>query len=335
MAKLLETAQVGKREHLTDVISLVDARKYPVTSMAKKGPAPRNTLVEWQVDGYPEPNFDGVLDGADVTAHENMAEQRQRLSTRVQIFRRSPMVSLLAEEVSDVAGIGQKKELARAIVKSIEMLKRDMECAFCSDRESQAQAGASPYRTRGLGVWGQNGAQSDLPVHEDYRTPTAQIESTATSSLTEAMVNNVVASVWDNTGEDKTYALVCGRTLRQRITSFTQYQAGSTNVMAAIRTLTQEAEQRKLTTTIDILEGDFGTIEIIPSHWLAADNATVAVRKARGYLIDPEMLQVSWHTMPRRKPLPDLGGGPRELVYAIAALCVSNPLVIGKFNATS
>ncbi len=335
MAKLLETSQVGKKEDLRDVIALVDAKKYPVSSMAKKGMSPKNTLVEWQVDGYPDPSFDGVLDGADVTTHENMAEQRKRLQTRVQIFRRSPMVSLLSEEVSEVAGVGKKKELARAIVKSIEMLKRDIECAICSDRESQAQSGLNPYRLRGLGVWAQNGAQSDLPVDSDYRTPTGSINSTATSALTEADVNNVVASIWDQTGEDKTYVLAAGRTLRQRISTFTQYATASTNVMAAIRTLNQDANERKLTSTIDILEGDFGTIEIVPTHWNARDNATAAVQRARGYLIDPEYVEIAWHTTPRRKPLPDLGGGPRELVYAIAALCVSNPLCIGKFNATS
>jgi len=335
MAKLLETAQEGKRQDLRDVISLVDARKYPLTSMAKKGATPKNSMVEWQVDSYPDPSFDGVLDGLDVTAHENMAEQRKRLQTRIQIFRRSPMVSLLSEEVSDVAGIGTKKEMARAIVKSIEMLKRDMECAFCSDRESQAQSGQNPYRTRGLGKWAQATAQTDLPVDPLYLTPAASINTTTVANLTESLVNDVVASVWDVTGEDKTFVLVCGRTLRSRFSQFTQYQAGSTNVMASVRTITQAAEARKLVNTIDILEGDYGTIELVPSAWLARDNASATVGRCRGYLLDPENIEVAFHTAPRRKPLPDLGGGPRELVYAIAALIASNPTVLGKFAATS
>lgn len=335
MAKLLESSQEGKREDLRDIISVVDARKYPFTSMAKKGQAPKNTLVEWQVDGYPEPSFDGVIDGEDVTVHENMAEDRARLQTRIQIFRRSPMVSLLSEEVSDVAGIGKKGEMARAIAKSIEMLKRDMECAMCSDRESQAGSATVPYRLRGMGNWIQATAQTDLPVPVDYLTPTASINTTATGSLTEALTNAVPASVWDYTGQDKTYTLLCGKTLRQRFSAFTTLQAGSTNVMAAIRTMTQSAEERKLTNTIDILEGDFGTIEIVPSHWLARDNGTAAVRGARGYLLDFDLIEILYHTTPRRKALPDLGGGPRELVYAIAALCVKNPLGLGKFAASS
>lgn len=335
MAKLLETGQVGKREQLLDVISLVDAKKYPLTSMAKKTVVPKNTLIEYQVDSYADPSFDGVLDGEDVTSHENMAENRARLGARIQIFRRSPMVSLLAEEVSDVAGIGQKGEMAKAVAKSLEMLKRDMECAFCSDRESQAEVKPNPYRTRGLGAWIQSTAQSDLPVAEGYRTPAASINTTATSSLAESDVNAVLQSMWDQTGADKTFTLLCGRALRSRFSSFTAIQSASTNVMSAVRMFMQNAADRKIVNTIDIWEGDFGTLEILPSHWLAKDNASAAVGQARGYIIDRDLIEIAFHTAPKRKPLPDLGGGPREIVYAIAALINKNPLAGGAFKATA
>jgi Family of unknown function (DUF5309) len=334
MAALIEPNQVGKREDLRDIMSVVDAKKYPVTSMAPKGMAPKNSLVEWLMDNYPAPAFDGVLDGDDVTAYENMASGRARAQARVQLFRRAPMVSLMAQEVSDVAAVGQRQEMAKAITKSIEMLKRDMECAFCSDHESQAQAGALPYLTRGLGKWIQNGAQTDLPVNSSYRTPTASIDTTATTSVTELIVNGVVQSVWDQTGEDKTFQLVCGRVLRSRFSTFTQYQTASTNVMAAMRMFTEEAAKRKITSTIDVLEGDFGTIELMPTHWNANESAA-AVQRARGYLLDMDLLQILYHTPPQRKPLPDLGGGPREMVYAIASMIVKNPLGLGKFAATA
>jgi hypothetical protein len=243
-------------------------------------------------------------------------------------------VSLMAQEVSDVAAIGSKQEMAKAIVKSIEMIKRDMECAFCSDHESQAQAGASPYLCRGLGKWIQNGAQTDLPVSASYRTPTASIDTTATASVTEAIVNAVVQSVWDQTGEDKTYQLLCGRVLRSRFSTFMQYQTASTNVMASTRMFTENAAQRKITSTIDVLEGDFGTIELLPTPWNAAD-AAVAVQRARGYLLDMELVSILYHTPPQRKPLPDLGGGPREMIYSIATNIVKNPLGLAKFAATS
>ena len=41
MAGLVERNQVGKREDLADIISIVDAKKTPFTSMVKKGSAPK------------------------------------------------------------------------------------------------------------------------------------------------------------------------------------------------------------------------------------------------------------------------------------------------------
>jgi Family of unknown function (DUF5309) len=336
MAKLQEIYQVGKREDLRDIISLIDAKKYPLTTLADKGMgSPQNTLVEWQVDSYPAAAFDGHLETEDVVAHEDMAAQRKRLQTRIQIFQRSPMVGRLAEEVSNVAGIGKNGEMARSIRKSMEMIKRDIESAFGSDRESQAESGLSPYRGRGLGVWIQNGAQSDLPVDASYRTPAASINTTATATLTEADVNAVLASIWDQTGEDVIYQLIAGRSLRSKFSTFTQTQFGSTNVASAIRTLSQSAEAKKLTATIDVYEGDFGTIELIPSAFNAADNASTGVQRARGYLVRQDNIHLMYAVPLRRHPLPDLGGGPRELLWCAAAFCVQNPLGLGKFAATS
>ena len=171
MAKTMEVAQVGKREDLRDIISLIDARKCPLTTMSNKGMGnPSNTLIEWQVDAYPTPSFAGFLETEDVNSHEDMAALRARLKTRIQIFQRSPMVGRLAER-SDVAGIGKNGEMARAITKSFEMLKRDVESAFGSDHESQVESGLSPYLTRGLGKWIQSSAQTDLPVDSNYLTP--------------------------------------------------------------------------------------------------------------------------------------------------------------------
>jgi hypothetical protein len=333
MAKTIEPTQVGKREDLRDIISNVDAKKYPLTSMAKKVMAPKNMLVEWQVDSYPSPSYDGVLDGEDVTTHENMAEDRTRLGTRAQKFRRSPMVSDMAENVSVVAGL-PKGEMAKAIAKSIEMIKRDIECAFCGDRESQAQAGLNPYRTRGLGKWIQATAQSDLPVGALYLTPAASIDTTATASLTEALVNGVLASIWDQTGDDKTYQLLCGRTLKAKFSSFTQTQFGSTNVAASIRVFNATLAEKKIVATIDVYEGDFGTLELMLTAWNANESA-VAVQRARGYVLDMELVSLAYHTPLNSRPLPDMGGGPRQLLEAIAALCVTNPLGLGKFAATS
>lgn len=334
MPATLITNQVGIRQDLSDLIAVVDAKTCPVVSTAKKGSEPINPLTQWQADSMNATTVPaGVLSNADVSSSDfiDNAANRAILSARVQKFREVPSVDDLAQNVSEVAGVGKKREMARSVTKSLEQIKRGMEAAFCSDQESQEQSGSDPYLTRGLGKWIQNGAQTDLPVNSNYRTPTASIVTTATASLTESNVQDMLQSIYQQTGKVSTYSLICGPALKRAFTGFTRTQFASTNVAAAIRTLNQEAESKKLTSTVDIFEGDFGTLELIPSLFLAKDGST-AEQLSRGYVLDMDMIELRYNRKPRFQELEDRGGGSRGIVDAICALCVKSPLGLGKFD---
>lgn len=334
MAATLITSQVGIRQDLSDLIAVVDAKTCPVVSTAKKGSEPINPLTQWQADSFAATTVpSGVLSNADVSSSDfiDNAANRAILSARVQKFREVPSVDDLAQNVSEVAGVGKKREMARAVTKSLEQIKRGMEAAFCSDQESQEQSGSDPYLTRGLGKWIQNGAQTDLPVNSNYRTPTASIVTTATASLTESNVQDMLQSIYQQTGKVSTYSLICGPALKRAFTGFTRTQFASTDVAAAIRTLNQEAESKKLTSTVDIFEGDFGTLELIPSLFLAKDGSTDE-QLSRGYVLDMDMIELRYNRKPRFQELEDRGGGSRGIVDAICALCVKSPLGLGKFD---
>ena len=334
MAATLITNQVGIRQDLSDLIAVVDAKTCPVVSTAKKGSEPINPLTQWQADAFATTGVpSGVLSNTDISSSDfiDNAANRAILSARVQKFREVPSVDDLAQNISEVAGIGKKREMAKAVTKSLEQIKRSMEAAFCSDQESQEQSGASPYLTRGLGKWIQNGAQTDLPVAAAYRTPTASVNTTATASLTEANVQDVLQSIYEQTGKVSTYSLICGPNLKRAFTGFTRTQFASTNVASAIRTLNQDAEAKKITSTVDIFEGDFGTLELIPSLFLAK-NASSAEQLSRGYVLDMDMVELRYNRKPRFQELEDRGGGSRGIVDAICALCVKSPLGLGKFD---
>jgi hypothetical protein len=340
MPATLITSQTGIRQDLSDLIAVVDAKTCPVVSMAKKGAEPINPLTQWQADGYAATTVPaGVLSNTDVSSSDfvDNAANRVLLSARIQKFREVPSVDDLANTVSEVAGIGKRREMARAVTKSLEQLKRSMEAAFCSDQESVEQSGSTPYKTRGLGKWIQNGAQSDLPVNASYRTPTGSINATATASLTENNIQDMLQSIYEQTGKGQTYSLVCGPALKRQFTSFTRTQFGSTNVASAIRVLNQK-DENKIVSTVDIFEGDFGTLELIPSLFLAADASgagATAVKNGRGYVLDMDMVELRYNRKPRFQELEDRGGGPRGIVDAICALCVKSPLALGKFAPTA
>jgi len=342
MPGLIERNQSGRKQDISDLIAVADKRSTPFITMIKKGKKPTNVNFSWQADNFDAPKYDGVLDGKDADTFENAAENRAELNNRLQIFRRTAQVSKLAQDVSDVAGIGQKQEFAKAKVKKMIEVKRDMEAAFLSDNGSQVDDGSKPNLTRGLGKWIQNGAQSDgsTDVPSGYRTPTASIDATATASLTEALFQGVMKSIFEQTGERKRMVLLCGTALKQQITSFTRYETGVSSSIASVRTFNQQAKDKTIQASVEFYSGDFAEVEIMPDLWTAYRTSagvlnSAAIRNGRGYLIDPSDLEIRVNENPYSKDLEDQGGGPRALIEAIAGLCVGNPLKHGKFAPTA
>src|SRR5262245_50086744 len=147
---LLERNQIGKREQLADMISRVDAKDTPVQAMMPKGEKIKNTLQEWQVDDFEDPNSDmAAEDGVDVDTFGNASPNRQLLQGRAMKIRDSAMVSDFAEEISDVAGLS-KGELAESIMKKLKRLARAREAFVCGDQEAQVGAAGVPDQFRGL-----------------------------------------------------------------------------------------------------------------------------------------------------------------------------------------
>lgn len=338
MPALFERNQVGKREDLADYISLVDAKDTPIASMIPKGNKPGNTLLQWQADNMPAAQSTGAVDGVDISAYSNLNEGRAVIQNYIQVFQRAIRVSPLSVDVSVVAGL--RDELAGMVAKGIKVTKRDIELTISSDNDAQAQtSGTSPtvgYLTRGLGEWIKNGAQSVLPVDSNYRTPTGSINTTATASFTESDVQGVLTSIYGQTGSFKEYDCVVGTTLKRAFsnllftTSLSTTSSSSSTLVAgatAIRTFNRDANSDAYVASVDIFEGDFGRLKLHPS--LFTPNAF------RGYVLDMELLELRYTSLPEVMELPDAGGGPARLIRCVAGLVCKNPLGLGKFAAAS
>jgi hypothetical protein len=304
--------------------------------MAKKSKDPTNPLFSWLVDNLEEPVLTGVLSNQDATTFANPAAGRARLYGRIQKMWRLPKVDDLAESVSEVAGIGRKREMARAVTKSLQELARDLESVFCSDQDSTEQSGTTPFRTRGLGSWISNSAQSDsaTAVPAAYRTPAASISTTATNSITDGTIQALLQSLYEQCGKNKSYTLLAGPTLKRRFTGFQQVQFGSANTSAVVRTFNQDSADMSYMAKVDLFVGDFGELALTPSLFLAKDQVT-ASQLRRGYILDMDGVSIRYNRRPRYMPLDDAGAGPRGIVDTIAALQVDNPLVHGKIASTA
>lgn len=350
---LSQANKLGRREEIANLISLVDAKDTPFTSMARKGSQPQQTFFRWQVDSLPEPKTDGTVDGTDVTSsdYENYVktstkQYRNEIGNFIQIFRRSTRVSKLTQSsVTNIAGV--KDELQNNVSKAMTMLKRDMEKTMCSANSAQAEktVGGSvvPYKTRGLDKWLVKAADKDTNetaaiVPDEFCLPFSSTDATSSSvvtgnlaDLTETTLQNILTSIYKQTGQYKSYDCLAGPLMKRAFTNlvFTTKQVAGDDLSPteSVRNFNRDASASTYTSSIDVFDGDFGQLRIHPSLFLK--NFTV------GYVIPFDLVEIRYGgNVAEITALPDYGGGPARLIEAVAALCIHNPLAFGKLDLT-
>ena len=324
--------EVGKREDLADFIMNIDAKDTPLLSMIPKGPVLTNELYEWQVDAYDVPNVNGVVDGTDVSTTQDMAANRARLGGRIMHLWQTPKVSNYTD-FTDVAGLGTGQEWPKAMTKATVQLKRSVEANLGGDQVSRADDGTNASQNRSLGVWIQSTAQSDLPVPAAYRTPSASIDTTAMASLTPAIINGVMESQYNQTGQQKTRPFIVGSTLKKTITNAVGYQPTVSNFTGILRT--EKGDEKKWVNNVQSFEGDFGVYEMHIDNFLGWNTSTNVNDKFRGYALDMDQLELRMFRPWNKRELPDLGGGRRGLIECVFGMLMKNPLGAAKFAASS
>ena len=287
------SGRIGIREELSDLIANVDAKDTPISSMAKRGSKPGNTTFRWQVDRNPDPSIElGVLDGADVdpsNPSQNPAFKqytlgyREEVENNIHMFRRAVHVSNLTQDILNIAGV--QDELSRQLSKATIDLKRSMELTFTSDILPAYDDGSTPYRTRCLTAWIKNSLlaatdnvqqkygsqnQSIRPIGENFRTPASSIVGTneEVTALSENTVQDVMTSVYEQTGQFKNHEAVIGTALKRQFTNlvYTKTEPALTSRIQNNR----DANSDIIKASIDYFEGDFGKLALIPSQFLHA-----------------------------------------------------------------
>lgn len=348
MAVLLERSQGTKREDLADLLSRIDAKGTPLTSMIPKGQEPTNTLFEWVVDDHEDPVSAGHVDGNDFASSDygNMSPNRAKCAGRVQVFQKPFGVSLLAEEVSDVAGLGRKAEMRESIKKALISVKRGIESRICGESDSQADDGTNPYLTRGLFSWvgytgGSSSQPSDNAIPSLAQTPSSHIFAgdidDSSSGFDEENIQDILEGVFNTTGGNSNFQLLCGTKLKRRFTNFATYQP-SLSGSVALRTYNQDSSSKKIIQTVDVFVGDFGQVDLIPTHWLRQDStggSATTRQQSSGLLLDTSLLKLRYNSLPSFQEVEDRGGGKKGFIRAICGLQVTNPAGLGAIVDTT
>jgi hypothetical protein len=119
--------------------------------------------------------------------------------------------------------------------------------------------------------------------------------------------------------------LLAGPSLKQEISNFSRAVASVQNTY----NVTQAADSKKITLSVNFYEGDFGNVAIVPSLFVNRTSGSATVDGDAGLLIDPEY--VAMHTLKAESAtqLEDQGGGSRGYVDVIAALSCLSPIAHG------
>ena len=315
---------VSNREELTDVLTILAPEETPVLSSASKKKSSA-TFTEWTVDALSAPVTTGVDEGADVTAFTDQFAGRARLGNYVQKFRRNFQVSDLQEAVESVG----PAKIAQAEAKAIRELKRDVEATIIGTQDRSVENGAgTPYGLRGLGDWIDSAGPADVPAN--FRTPASSIYDISTSgAFSELALNNLISSIYRETGNTNNLMLVADTGLRRTIADFARVSAGATE---NIRSVNYDGNRAEIKLSVELYQSDHGIVSIVMNPDTAPATLAGGTSFNDGYLINPEYYGVHELIPMGSTRLPNLGGGERGFCDCTLTLGVYHPQAHGKIT---
>ena len=316
---------VSNREDLTDVLTILAPEETPVLSSASKQKASA-TFVEWTVDALSAPSTTGIREGADVGTFTDQFSGRARLGNYVQKFRRDFQVSDLQEAVESVG----PAKIAQAEAKSIRELKRDIEATLCGTQDLAQENGSdTAYALRGLGSWISSDAQASNPVPAAFRTPADSIHAAAEGAFTETVLNNLITSIFRETGTSNNLTMVADTAVRRIISDFARTAGVSGTDADSVRTVNYNGDSAQIKLSVAFYQSDHGMISIVNGN---PDCMPDTTNKDTAYLINPEYYGVHELIPMGSTRLPNQGGGERGYVDCSLTLGVYHPQAHGKIE---
>lgn len=230
---------IGNREDLIDVIENISPVDTWFTSNSGSVRA-RARLHEWQTDSLSAAAANAVIEGDDATSVA--ITPTTRLTNSTQILRK---VFQIADTQEAIDKAGRGSEISYQTVKHMKELARDIEYALIIN--SAEVTGASGTARQLKGVLGF--------ITTNVTTGTG----TANEALTESMLNDNLSAVWAQGGFPST--VLCGQFQKRTISSFT---TNTRNV---------SADEKKLTSAVDVYQSDFGQIRVRLHHQMNTSKA--------------------------------------------------------------
>ena len=264
---------VGIREDLADIIYNISPTETPFMSGVAKNKA-TNTTHQWQTDALADVAANAAVEGDDISYATLAATAKETNYT--QISTKGIQVSGTNDAVTSA---GRNNELAYQVAKAAKELKRDMETALLSN-VAKAAGDATTARTLG-------GCQTWIETNVDAGAGgsgagngAARVDGTQ-RAFTEDQLKGVLRSCYNEGGNPN--MIMVGAFNKQKLSGFT---GGSTRFDAA--------EDRRLITSIDVYESDFGTMQVAPNRFIRGANGTAAKVGQDALILEMDYWSVSF-----------------------------------------
>lgn len=268
----------GNREDLIDNIFNVDPVETPVLSGMKKTSATA-TNHEWQTDTLAAAGANAHIEGDD--ASPAAAAATTRLGNQTQIFKEHVVVSGTQEAVNKA---GRGSEIGYQMEKRIKEIKLDIEWAMLNggSPEGNAKVVGNDTTAREMGSL-QTYLTTNTSAGTSGADPTGDgtdIRTTGTNrALTEGIVETTLQSIWTNSDSTTNLNMIVNAFNKGVVSDFTT---------AATRYVS--SDDKRLTASIDVYDGDFHTVTIVPDRQTNGENAYIL---DYNYLADAELRGMS------------------------------------------
>jgi len=271
MAVLTTYSTTGIREDLSDIIYNISPTDTPFLSSIGKTKA-TNTSYQWQTDTLTAVAVNAKVEGASISYPTLTSSTK--LTNYTQISSKACQVSGTDDAVNLA---GRNTEIAYQVAKAAKELKRDMENALLANVAAATGDATTARALGGVVTWMTSNVSAGTG---GSGAGSGAIRSDGTQrAFTETLLRATLKTTWDSGGNPDTIML--NGFNKQKLSFFT---GGATRF--------DKAEDRRLMTSIDVYESDFGTMKVVPNRWIRKANSTSAKRGQDVLLLEMDMWAV-------------------------------------------
>lgn len=328
---LTEANKPNKKPDWEDILYTKTAYQTPVLSMMRRTKKPIAVNASWPVMNEMNEEFDGILDGTDVSEYSHQA--RSSLKSVCQWVRSSWKVTKIAQYTESY---GVKDEVVEQKAAALRRLKTKIERLFLSNQDANFEGEGLPNRTRGLFKWCsalEGDFNSEYPVPAAFRTAAGAIYSSALADFGPGDMNTLLMAIAGQVESSETLDLFCSMNVKSAMSGWGMYDPDAASTDVPLNRFIANAGDKAFLRQIDIFKFDAGTVRAHVSYNLFRDPATgekTGYSDYSGLLLDMQKLKIAFMQEVAPVALPDLGGGPRGAYDAITILKNLMPCSHGK-----